>query len=700
MSPTEAIEDGTALEDTTLPGVGKAAFSQGAKTQRTLANIADSLNDDLREKYLIVPHSDPKDICNTILKTHGLVPEAFDYVSNIEDIINSKINDISIDDNANKSEKTIEAIHQEAFASAKKAIGFDMLYRTMKELYGKDEAKRLSGEMYDYSLAISDSTAILKPYCYSIDASKLVTIGRDFGQLHSGPCKRVSSYTSALCETVHQLSSHLAGAIAIGSFFLDIAHILLYKENYDLNQIYDPTTRKYVENEMQQFVHSVNHLSRNSNESPFTNLSAFDRPKLKALISKDNMGWYFPELTEEEDAEKHSTIVKFLKQMDYSWEDYVVEYIMRVQRIFIDFFDKGDPLSNGMPYRFPVFTVNFSKVNGGIVDEEFLEYITNKDIYRYNIFVSHGTKVASCCRLLSDADMLDLASESNSFGGVGISLGSHRVMTVNFNRIALEVDTYTSYNTLLDKRIDDAAKILKAHKDLIQLTAKRGLQMFITNGWINMKRMFSTFGILGLVEAAETMERQCGKYDGDFVGDMLTRMNDRVLEAGKKYKILGNIEQIPAESMAVRLAKIDQLLFDESRVPYKMYANQFIPLWNDATLWEKLAADGKYNKLITGGGIVHAQIGERVTPEQAREIINYAIEAGCEHFALNAVYSQCDNNHTTFGKITKCPVCGSENVDYLTRVVGFFTRVSNWNKTRREWEFPKRTFVSIEDVNA
>ena len=77
---------------------------------------------------------------------------------------------------------------------------------------------------------MSDSTKILLPYCWALDASKLVIEGRKFGQLPSAPAKRVQSYISALNETVHQMSSHLAGAIAVGTFFLDIAHILMYKE--------------------------------------------------------------------------------------------------------------------------------------------------------------------------------------------------------------------------------------------------------------------------------------------------------------------------------------------------------------------------------------------------------------------------------------------------------------------------------------
>lgn len=644
------------------------------KTNRTLKNIKNSLSNSLERKYNI----DNDKVVDKLLKIHGLHRDNFDFVSNIAKVINEKLNDISIDANSNKNDKTIESISQEVISPVKKVVGFDYLYRVMKDSYGKEEATRLIGEILDLSLGLSDSTNILKPYCWSLDASKIVTIGREFGQLQSKPCKRISSYISALCETIHQLSNHLAGAIAIGSFFLDIAHLCIYRHNFTQQDLDKGEVRKMLENEFQQFVHSVNHLSRNSNESPFTNISIFDREKLKTLIKQYE--WYFDNGIQSEE---------FL--------EYTVEYVIKLQDIFLDFFDKGDPVQNGLPYRFPVITINISKRENGetkIQDEKFLKDICKRDIYRYNIFTSEGTKIASCCRLISNNEMIELASQSNSFGGVGVSLGSHRVVTINFNRIAIECSTYNRYFEILLNRIEDAAKILSSHKQLLKILTEKGLQMFIEKGWIQLNRMFSTFGMLGVYEASLLLREKFNiRSEIDIVNDILVFFNKKVNEISERYKIIGNIEQIPGESFASRLANADKILFGESTVPYQLYSNQFVPLWEDATVWERMSIDGKYNKLITGGGIVHAMIGERVTSLQAEELIRYAIGCGCEHFALNAVYSQCENSHTSFGKNETCPICGGKIVDYLTRVVGFFVPVSNWDKIRRTWEFERRTFI-------
>ena len=539
--------------------------------------------------------------------------------------------------------------------------------------------------------------------CWALDASKLVTIGREFGVLKSKPAKRVSSYISMLCETIHQMSNHLAGAIAIGSFFLDLAHLMIYKERRTLNELRtNKRIRKTIENEIQQFIHSINHLSRNGAESPFTNVSIFDRPKLEGLISDDNYGWYFPNhkaISTDNDLQD--------KMSNEDFKKYVIDYIAEIQNLFMDFFEKGDPLQNGMPYRFPVATINFSKVKNEttgkfeIQDKEFLKAVCKRDISRFNIFSSAGTKICSCCRLINDIEMLDFASQSNSLGGGGsISLGSHRVITINFQRIALECQSFEDYLNILSFRVEEAAKILKAHKLMLLKFTKEGYEPFIANGFINPKRLFSTFGLLGIYEANKTLRQRFDiPADRDITGEILEYFNTKVNDVSKQYGIIGNIEQIPGESFAVRLAEADKAIYGFGDDYYKLYANQFCPLYEDFTLAEKIKTDGKYNMKLTGGGIVHIQIATQTTPQQNEQLIKFACAEGCEHFALNRVYSRCKKCGKVYNtKVDKCD-CGAEGDDLerLTRVIGFFTPVSSWGKVRREWEFPRRRFTDVSE---
>ena len=672
-----------------------------SSTTRTIKNIRKNLLATLKANYSITDKNKLKEIADKILSIHGLREENFDFVKQFEDGLMKRISEVSTDENANKNEKVMRGYLNEIEKSVDKLIGYDVLYRILKEMYGEKEAKKLTGEMYSYALGLSDSSAITIPYCYALDASKLVTIGRDFGVLKSKPAKRVSSYISALCETIHQMSNHLAGAVAIGTFFFDLAHIMIYKERRTLNEIKtDKRIRKTIENEIQQFIHSVNHLSRNGVESPFTNVSIFDRIKLKKFLEEDQMGWYFPNhkaVSTDNDLED--------KMSKEAFEDYVMNYILELQNLYLDFFEKGDPSQNGMPYRFPVSTICFSKRKNDkgeweIEDKEFEKSICKRDVSRFNLFNSEGDKIASCCRLLSDSEMINIAAQSNSFGAGGsISIGSHRVITVNFQRIALECKSFEDYKNILTYRTRECAKILKAHKMLIMKFAKEGYEPFISNGFINPRRLFSTFGILGIYEANKTLKQRFPELkDQDVIKELLVQFNKEMQEFSKEYGITGNIEQIPGESYAVRFAEADKAIFDLDDNYYKLYANQFCPLYENFSIFDKVETDGKYNQLLTGGGIVHIQAASDTTPQQNEKLLDYACKSGCEHYAINKVFSKCSKcgavkNH----KVEKCEECGAEppNIEYYTRIVGFFTPVNSWNTVRREWEFPRRRFTDL-----
>ena len=685
-------------------------FADAGNT-RTIKNIRETLNWSLKKKYG-KKNGELKAITDSLLKIHGLHEDNFDHIDLFSKYIGKNINDLSIDANANKSEKSIKGVLKDLELSTDKLIGYDFLYRTMKELYGQDEAKRLAGDMYDYSLGLADSSNILIPYCYAIDASKLITIGRDFGVLPSKPAKRLSSYISGLCETIHQLASHLAGAVAIGSFFTDATHILIYKERIPLKEIKEnKKVRKQIENEFQQFVHSVNFLSRNGNESPFTNISIFDKEKLDTFLSDDNYGWLFPNRVEvcvdndmrNPDALGEPTYSVTKKE----FKEFVKDYVFELQKIFVEFFDKGDPMNGGINYRFPVVTVNFSKHKNEETgkdelnkDNELLEYMIKKDISKYNIFTSYGTKICSCCRMVNNTELMDMAASVNSFGGSNVSLGSHRVVTTNFTRIAYEANSYEEFLEILKDRVYSSAKILKAHRVLITKLAELGLEPFIKNGWINMNHMFSTYGVLGIVEAEKIIKEKFGDKDFDYMGDILIKFNNLCKEASKENNIIFNIEQIPAESFGVRLADADKLIYGNPYGLDPLYANQFVPLWKDATIYERLEADGKYNQLLSGGGIVHAQANSKVTSLQAKNIILHAVECGCEHFAINVVYSQCKECHTVvIGNVSICPKCSAKDFDHYTRVIGFFTKVEDWNPVRRDWEFKNRKFVDLKQAD-
>src|SRR5574344_2181443 len=150
-------------------------------------------------------------------------------------------------------------------------------------------------------------------------------------------------------------------------------------------------------------------------------------------------------------------------------------------------------------------------------------------------FMIGDTRVSNC-RLVSDSEMFDLGGEVSSLGMSQISLGSHRVVAINFNRIALEAKG----DKILEQRCESAAKILAAHKALLGDLEKKGYEPFITRGYIRFDRLFSTFGIAGIVEAVQNMKMN--KVEG--LKEILHFVNTKAKENSVKYKINVNIEFI------------------------------------------------------------------------------------------------------------------------------------------------------------
>jgi len=66
-------------------------------------------------------------------------------------------------------------------------------------------------------------------------------------------------------------------------------------------------------------------------------------------------------------------------------------------------------------------------------------------------------------------------------------------------------------------------------------------------------------------------------------------------------------------------------------------------------------------------------------------MLNYVANQGVIYFAFTTKINICKNRHAFIGTST-CPVCGEPIADTYSRVVGFYTPVSSYQKIRkREW---------------
>jgi len=600
-----------------------------------------------------------------LLDVEGISRRCLDVGSMSHSYFTKKFIDETIDSNANAGENlSPNAYTSEIVKGVQKLEGFYLLHRYASRRFGLDRANHLLNSILKGNIYFHDSSGggIQMPYCTSISTFSLMVEGRPYGSLHSLPAKRADSFMAQATEMVMDLSQCFAGAVALGDVFINYAWFAK-KENLPDKQIL---------NDWQKIVHVVNNSFRVGGQSPFTNFSLFDRPNLEKIFEH----YRYP---------------------DGSSVD--IEYVMHIQKLFASWFSKGDPAS-GFVYRFPIVTVNFYRSEDNeIVDKDFLNFISDANLKKgcFNIYINSGNKIASCCRLVNDEERMQV--KVDTFGNGSMNMGSHRVVTLNLPRLALESNgNEERLFILLQNRLEDIRDLLQVHReDIIKRRINAGfLQFFKPLGWLNLNRYFSTIGIIGVYELNKLMGLDIKSNEGvKFTTKVLNYIEEFALKTSKDQKCSMNVEEIPGESVSGKLCQKDKILFGEENVPFEMYSNQYVPLIEKVSLPERIITTGKFMEILSGGGILHLNMAEEIKdPAVMRDLILYAVKNGVGHLCINYGFGTCKNGHTTIcGNTVKCSVCGENIDDYVTRVVGYFAHVSNWQRTRREYEFPRRVFI-------
>jgi ribonucleoside-triphosphate reductase len=625
--------------------------------------------------FIDLLNEDPKGIINSkdwkqLLSLEGLGLDYLDITRNYCDVVNYG-SDHSIDPNANfaigKYRFYTKEIY-ESLAPHQKLVNVSQFFTHVKGLYGTEKAKNLFRSWICGDNYLHDSCFLFVPYCYAMSVEPIVNNGIVFNkQLRSLPPKHARSFIGQVAETVTSMSQELAGAIAIADIFAYYTYFL-QKEGIETLEGNKEKSLE-VENDFQSLVHILNSSYRSNGQSAFTNISIFDMPSLEHLFGE----LYFP------DGSKPN-----------------LKLVMEVQKIFCNWFSRGQLEDQFLPYPFPVVTLNL-KVNDNkeIVDQETFKYFCEINLNGiFNFFVSDSNKLASCCRVVNNLNV-----HMSVFGEGGVNIGSLRVVTLNLARIGNLVgkengDINTFYEKL-DVQLDKAYQMLLAHREFIKLQIARGACPFFSKqlGFMFLERFFLTFGINGLYEGLMEMGYDMLEEDGlELSRQILKYINNYAnSKCDLKEKILFNVEQVPGESLAIKHALKDKIVCGMN---YSIYANQFVPLWSDINLEKRIKIDGDLTKYMSGGCISHINLVDRIgSAQQMEQIVGYAVKNHCEHFAINYSYNQCKNGHITIsGTAEVCPICSDRIINHITRVVGYFTSVSAWSPGRRE-EFKTRKFT-------
>ena len=162
-------------------------------------------------------------------------------------------------------------------------------------------------------------------------------------------------------------------------------------------------------------------------------------------------------------------------------------------------------------------------------------------------------------------------------------------------------------------------------------------------------------------------------------------------------KLMFNTEMVPAENLGIKNAGWDTK--DGYFVPRDCYNSYFYLVENKSTnIVDKFRLHGNaYTGNLDGGSALHCNLEEHLTHDQYAHLMKLAVKTGCNYFTFNIPNTVCnDCGHISKHKLDKCTKCGSENLDYATRIIGYLTLISKWSEGRKE-EAQKRYYHKGEE---
>ncbi len=302
---------------------------------------------------------------------------------------------------------------------------------------------------------------------------------------------------------------------------------------------------------------------------------------------------------------------------------------------------------------------------------------------------------AQCCRLVLSPDNTDWEDFKNGC----MRTGSLQVVTINLPRIAYEAKgNDEKLFELLEKRMELAKEVIEIKREIIIKRMKQGALPFLTqdvNGepYYRVDKVVRSIGFVGLNEMlkAHTGEELHESKDAWRFGlEVIKRMMDLAMEWSMETGQRWVITQTPAESAAHRLALLDLKEFNGKAVVQGdvnsgavYYTNSsHVRVSADVPLFERLKIEGAFHPLCNGGMMAHVWIGESSpNPELLWELTKkIATKTLIGYWAYTKDMTfcrQCKRLHG--GILKKCPSCGSENVEWYSRVTGYYQRVSGWN---------------------
>lgn len=305
-------------------------------------------------------------------------------------------------------------------------------------------------------------------------------------------------------------------------------------------------------------------------------------------------------------------------------------------------------------------------------------------------------------------------------GNIGVETGSKSVISLNINRIVQDYynstdipfasdtmnDWYAGFRRYIGKILKRVYKYHIAYNELLWDMYDAGLLTVYKAGFIALDKQYMTIGLNGVSAAAEFLGLDITDNDDykQFCHELFGTIKANNQKANGMYfghKLTFNTEEVPAESLAVKNYDWDKA--DGYWVPkdINLYTSyNFKPYDPTISVLEKMRMHGRdFNgDWLDGGAAAHINLSEHLTAEQNWKLLNYAGEVGCSYFTYNVPNVQCRKcGYITKHPIDKCPKCGSTELDWYDRIIGYLTKIANWSAGRRK-EQKRRVYESEKET--
>lgn len=581
------------------------------------------------------------------------------------------------DANANVENKNIATLIGELPKQGFIRLNRRLLCDRIKNMYGKQLADRYLYLLNNHYIYKNDETSLAN-YCASITMYPWLLNGtKEIGGNSTAPTN-LKSFCGGFVNMVFMVSSMLSGACATPEFLMYMSHFIEseYGQDYYTHpeRVVDLSSRqrtidKVITDCFEQIVYSINQPTGARNfQSVFWNISYYDK-------------FYFDSIFGE---------FRFPDGSRPSWP--ALDWL---QRRFMRWFNQERTKA---VLTFPVETMALLSKDGDVLDKEYADFTAQMYAEGHSFFTymsDNADSLASCCRLRNE---IQDNGFSYTLGAGGVSTGSKSVLTVNLNRCVQQATREgRPYTDFLAEIIDLMHKVQLAYNENLKDMLNKGMLPLFDAGYINIKRQYLTIGVNGMVEAAESLGITISdntEYE-QFVGNILGLIEHYNRQYRTK-EVMFNCEMIPAENVGVKHARWDRE--DGYYVPRDCYNSYFYVVEDEQTdIIEKFRLHGRrFIEHLTGGSALHMNLDEHLSAPQYRQLLRIAAKEGCNYFTFNIPNTLCnDCGHIDKHHLRECPHCHSTNLDYLTRIIGYLKRVSNFSLDRQK-EASRRYYQKVD----